>query len=123
MFRPDPLLIIAYNLIRLLIAEAGILHHRLPHQISFKAAADSIRQYRHALSACSAQPQRLRQIITDLLRIIASEAVADRPWRTEPRAVKRRPKPYQRLTQPRQKMRVAKSRRNKGGKRQRTTLT
>lgn len=117
------LFIIAHNLIRLLIAEAGILHHRLPHQISFKAAADSIRQYRHALSSCSGQPQRLRQIITDLLRVIASATVADRPGRTEPRAVKRRPKPYQRLTQARQKMQVAKSRRNKGRKRQQTTLT
>jgi len=117
------LFIIAYNLIRLVIAEAGILYHRLPNQISFKAAADSIRQYRHALSACSDKPQRLQEIIADLLAIIAAATVADRPGRTEPRAVKRRPKPYQRLTQPRQKMEVAKSRRNKGKKRHKTTLT
>lgn len=117
------LFIIAYNLIRLLIAEAGILYHRLPHQISFKAAADSLRQYRHALSACSRQPRRLQQIIADLLAIIASAPVADRPGRVEPRAVKRRPKPYQRLTRPRHEMQVAKSRRNKGRKRQEPTLT
>jgi hypothetical protein len=116
------LFIIAYNLIRILIAEAGILHHRLPHQISFKASADSIRQYRHALSVCSGQPRRLQQIVDDLMGI-ASAPVADRPGRVEPRAVKRRPKPYQRLTRPRYAMQVSKSRRNKGKKRLKPALS
>src|SRR5690625_1074979 len=117
------LFLIAYNLIRLLIARSGLQHQRLPHQISFKAAADSIRQYRTALSARSGRPRQLQKIIGELLRVIASAMIANRSGRAEPRAVKRRPKNYQRLTRPRHEMQIAKSRRNKGKKHQQTTLT
>ena len=47
-------------------------------------------------------PQR-RRLWADRLRILAGDLVPDRPGRTEPRAVKRRPKTFPRLTQPRRK--------------------
>jgi hypothetical protein len=106
--------VIAYNLLRLLIAQSAILYQYQPHQISFKAAADTLRQYRKAIRACRGRPRKLRHIPKHLLQIIAEDRVADRPSRYEPRAVKRRPKNYQRMTQPRSIMRVSPTRRNKG---------
>ena len=46
-------------------------------------------------------PRKLKEVQNDLLCIIADITVAARPGRTEPRAKKRRPKPYQNLTRPR----------------------
>ena len=105
---------IAYNLLSLLTVQSATLYHLQPHQISFKATADTLRHYRKALFACLGQPGKLAHIIDDLLQIIAHEHVANRPDRLEPRAVKLRPKNYQRMTRPRRLMLVATSRRNKG---------
>jgi hypothetical protein len=45
--------------------------------------------------------KKQNQLIARLLEIIAQDLVPDRPGRREPRAVKRRPKPYQKLNRPR----------------------
>jgi hypothetical protein len=42
--------------------------------------------------------------MTDRLEIIARDQVPERPGRRAPRAVKRRPKPYQLLNRPRHRM-------------------
>lgn len=114
---------IAYNLLRLLMAQSAIAYHLQPYQISFKATADSLREFRSALRTCLGQPGRTTYIIEQLLLVIARERVADRPDRVEPRAVKLRPKNYQRLTRPRKSMQVATSRRNKGQYRPEPALT
>ena len=54
-----------------------------------------------------------RQARCALLQTIAADPVPLRPNRVEPRARKRRPKPYQWLTRPRRRMRVSASRRQK----------
>ncbi len=51
--------------------------------------------------------------ISELLRCIGTDPIPVRPNRSEPRAVKRRPKGYQYLTAPRKQMVVASSRRLK----------
>jgi hypothetical protein len=51
-------------------------------------------------------PARIAADLPRLLGLIGQKRVGDRPDRYEPRAVKRRPKPYPRLTMPR---RVARS--------------
>ena len=117
------LFIIAYNLLRMLIAESAIVFDYHPHQISFKAAADTLRQYRKAFRTCRASPRKLKRILGHLLRIIAQARVADRPNRYEPRMLKRRPKPYQRMTKPRSIARVSPSRRYKGKKPLKPALT
>lgn len=104
---------IAYNLLRLLMADAARLSSRQPYQISFKGAADTLRHYKSALWLVRKRPRKQKEVRNDLLIIIAEIKVANRPGRTEPRAKKRRPKPYQLLTRPRSEMRVAESRRNK----------
>jgi len=47
------------------------------------------------------QPRKLARCQADLLEAIASVQNPLRPWRNEPRAIKRRPKSYQLLTRPR----------------------
>jgi len=51
-------------------------------------------------------PSRFPSIYAELIQLIASEIVPYRPGRSEPRALKRRPKPYSFLTKPRHKMYV-----------------
>ncbi len=87
--------LLAYNLIRLLMAQAAYLADLLPRQLSFKYTLQlwiSWRQFNHEYN-----DERLRQ----LLILIAHKQVGNRPGRIEPRAVKRRPKPYPLLTKTR----------------------
>lgn len=93
--------LLAYNLIRLLMAQAALQADVLPRQLSFK----------HTLQMWVAWSQR--QFLSEsgedtatLFALIAQIRVADRPGRAEPRAVKRRPKPYPRLDKPRRKARM-----------------
>ncbi len=51
-----------------------------------------------------------RIIYESILLAVAADPVPHRPDRSEPRAVKRRPKVYQLLTQPRRQMVVSASR-------------
>jgi hypothetical protein len=93
--------LLAYNLIRLLMAEAALQAEVLPRQLSFK----------HTLQIWAAWSQRQflsgsGEDTATLFVLIAQIRVADRPGRVEPRAVKRRPKPYPRLDKPRRKARM-----------------
>lgn len=92
--------LLAYNLIRLLMAEAALQAGVLPRQLSFK----------HTLQVWVAWSQRqflseAKEDTAGLFILIAQIQVGDRPGRVEPRAVKRRPKPYPRLNVPRRKAR------------------
>ncbi len=44
-------------------------------------------------------------MIADFYESVGRELIEERPDRVEPRCVKRRPKPYQNMTAPREKMR------------------
>ncbi len=59
----------------------------------------SVEQFRSTLA--NATERELALIYDTLLDIIASHRIGERPGRTEPRQVKRRPKPYKRMTTPR----------------------
>ena len=88
--------LLAYNLIRMMMAQAARHTHRLPHQLSFK----------HTVQICIALPHHRNLLLDDderyaLFDLIAQQRVGDRPDRIEPRALKRRPKAYPLLTQPR----------------------
>jgi hypothetical protein len=48
--------------------------------------------------------KKQEQLMVALLEIIAPDQVPARPGHREPRAVKRRPKPYQLLNRPRHRM-------------------
>jgi len=94
---------IAYNLIRVLMAEAGALYEVPMERLSFKGTVDAMRQFSLAMAQARSRKKQ-RQLMADLLEIIAWDQVPERPGRREPRAVKRRPKPYQLLNRPRHQM-------------------
>jgi DDE family transposase len=91
--------LLAYNLIRGVIAEAAEAHHKLPRRVSFKGAMQTMAAFGDALRyAPSSQWQRLWD---EMLEAISRHKVGDRPDRVEPRANKRRPKNECFLTVPR----------------------
>ena len=96
--------LIAYNVIRMLMVEAAQKAEKTPRQISFKATIQALRQWEPLLNRSGLKKQERNRLITALYHAIATNIVAERPGRQEPRCVKRRPKNYQRLTAPRHKM-------------------
>lgn len=94
--------LVAHNLVRCVMAEAVAQHQVALERVSFKGSVDALRQFSDALGRARNRKQR-RRLWADLLRILAGDLVPDRPGRTEPRAVKRRPKPFPLLTKPRHK--------------------
>jgi hypothetical protein len=74
-----------------------------PRAISFKGAKQTLMALAPKVEA--ARPEQRVELVAALLKAVAYHRVGNRPGRWEPRARKRRPKPGQRLTQPR---RVAK---------------
>ena len=94
---------IAYNFIRCLMVEAGLVNDVELDRISFKGSVDSVRQFSLAIAQARSKKKQ-NHLIVQLLEAIAGDQVPDRPDRLEPRAVKRRPKPYQLLNRPRQVM-------------------
>jgi hypothetical protein len=91
---------VAYNLIRAVAAEAGALYQVPLERISFKGTVDASRQFSLAIAQAPSQKKR-QELVNRLLVSIASDQVPDRPGRCEPRAVKRRPKPFPLLNKPR----------------------
>ena len=92
--------LVAHNLIRGLIAEAVTRYPVDLERVSFKGSVDALRQYSDAIAKARNQKMR-HQLWEDLLRNLTRDRVRYRPNRNEPRAVKRRPKPYPLLNQPR----------------------
>jgi hypothetical protein len=97
----------AYNLVRALMLEAAWTHSVALERLSFKGTVDTLRQWTPLMAPTLFAFKRARE---ELLRVIATDQVPNRPNRSEPRARKRRPKSYQLLTQPRHKMVVSPSR-------------
>jgi hypothetical protein len=92
----------AHNLVRCVMAQAAVRHDIELERISFKGSLDAIRQFSNAIDRAPNGKLR-RQLWDDLLRTLARDLVPWRPARREPRAVKRRPKPYPLLNKPRRK--------------------
>ena len=84
------------------MAEAVARHAVELERISFKGTVDALRQYSDALGRAR-NPTMRRELWDDLLWNLARDLVRWRPHRTEPRAVKRRPKPYPLLNRPRRR--------------------
>jgi hypothetical protein len=82
-------------------------------RVSFKGTLDTVRQWQHTIAAQRSGAARA-DALDEMLHLYAADLLPLRPGRSEPRAVKRHPKPYQYLTRPRHQMRVSPSRNNKG---------
>jgi len=92
--------LIAHNLIRCVMAEAAAIYEADLERMSFKGTVDAVRQYSAAIAQARSRKMR-RQLWEDFLINLVQDLVPERLGRREPRAVKRRPKPYPLLNKPR----------------------
>jgi Transposase DDE domain len=90
--------LLAYNLIRGVMAETARGRDFVPRELSFNGARQTVRAFEETHLY---EPTAIAADFPLLLDLISQKRVGDRPDRCEPRAVKRRPKPYHLLTIPR----------------------
>ena len=88
--------LLAYNLVRASIARAAAIKHKLPRQLSFMTAVQQLNQGLSQLMLLAGN--RLGHIVNGLLEAIASIPIGQQKRKPQPRAIKRRPKPYPLLT-------------------------
>jgi hypothetical protein len=100
--------LLAYNLLRTVMAVAAADNGLEPRPVSFQGAEPAVTAFAPKLEA--ARPEARPAWIDALLTVIAYHRVGDRPGRWEPRARKRRPKPGPRLGQPRAGARLPENR-------------
>lgn len=94
--------LLAYNLIRAIIAQAATKHGVDPRSISFKGAIQTLAAFQPVIAIQAEHDSAFRMnLYQQLLDAIAVHRVANRPDRIEPRLRKRRPKPYFHLRKPR----------------------
>lgn len=94
--------LLAYNLIRTIQLEASRQQKVDPLTLSFCATIQHLSNFA-CLLAHAAEEQRAYEY-TQLIYLVSTEKLPFRPNRVEPRAVKRRPKAYPRLTKPRKQL-------------------
>jgi hypothetical protein len=90
--------LLAYNLIRGVMAEAARGRDMQPRELSFNGARQTVRAFEETHLY---EPKEIAADFPLLLDLISQKRVGDRLDRHEPRAIKRRPKPYHLLTIPR----------------------
>lgn len=91
--------LLAYNLLRTVMAVAAKENDIEPRKVSFKGAKQALTAFAPKIEA--ARPEDRAPLIDAMFTTIAYHRVGDRPGRWEPRARKRRPRPGTRLMQPR----------------------
>ena len=94
--------ILAYNLIRTIMAQAATRDGIQPRTISFKGSLQFLEEFQRLIDYQEHRGCAHRMMLYQkLLDSIASQRVADRPDRFEPRLLKRRPKHFAFLRKPR----------------------
>jgi hypothetical protein len=96
--------LLAYNLLRTVMAVAAAESGLEPREVSFAGAKQAVTAFAPKLEA--ARPRDRPALVDAPLAVVAYHRVGDRPGRREPRARKRRPKPGARLHQPRAEARL-----------------
>jgi hypothetical protein len=100
--------LLAYNLLRTVMAVAAAEGGIEPRRVSFTGAKQAVTAFAPKIEA--ARPGDRPALIDALLRVIACHRVGDRPGRWEPRARKRRPKPGARSNQTRAEAKLPENR-------------
>jgi hypothetical protein len=95
--------LLAYNLLRKLIATAAAVHGKQPRQLGFTLACQTVLSSWMLLS--TGQCRDARGLWKRALTRIAANEVANRPGRIEPRVLKRRRHGYPLMQHPRQELR------------------
>lgn len=81
--------LLAYNLIRLMMAQAAVQSACRPRELSFKHSLQLWIAWDHYGRGTHQDDQRRALFV-----LMAQQRVGNRPGRSEPRAIKRRPKPF-----------------------------
>lgn len=93
---------LAYNLIRTIMAQAAVKHSIEPRTISFKGTIQTLKAFQGKIASQGQHNCALRMHFYHvILDITASQRVANRPGRFEPRLIKRRHGKYDLLMKPR----------------------
>ena len=92
------MMIIAYNLLRALMQRSSVEAGLPVWHMSFKGTLDLINASHGNFKTIAGKPLLLRRQREEWLAIAATKTLDIRPFRREPRALKRRPKPFQILT-------------------------
>ena len=94
--------ILAYNLIRTIMAQAATQQGIQPREISFKGTIQTLKAFQPLISLQGHTDTTIRQqLYEQLLAAVATHRVANRPDRFEPRKRKRNPKKAEKMTKPR----------------------
>jgi hypothetical protein len=93
--------LLAYNLVRVRMAQAASLHEQTPRRLSFTAAVKLIHNFAPYLATSKGHEHD--RLEAHLLTAIAHSIADHRPGRQEPRAAKKREQKYPYLTKPRSK--------------------
>jgi hypothetical protein len=101
---------IAYNLIRALMQDIAQSYQIQLSRLSFKGTVDALRQWSELFQTSRVHPDRTQKIRRWFYYSIATDPLNRRPNRSEPRAVKRRPKNFRLMTKPRHEMIVERCR-------------
>ena len=94
--------ILAYNLIRTIMAQAAVKHDIQPRTISFKGALQTLEAFQPLIDFQESRGTSFRvSLYQQMLDSIAIHRVADRPDRYEPRKRKSKPLRFEKMTRPR----------------------
>jgi len=105
---------LGYNVIRIMMAEACQAHQVTPNKMSFKGSVQLLNEFMPRF--CGVKLSKRKDCYRALLSIMVQNKVGSRPGRVEPRAVKRRRKPFPTLNHTRQTERnkIIKNRKGQG---------
>lgn len=95
--------ILAYTLMRSVMATAAVQDGLVPRMRSFTGALQAVNAFGAALLFADVSARAA--LLEALYSTVSAHRVGQRPDRVEPRAVKRRPKPHPLLTIPRDQAR------------------
>jgi len=99
--------VLAYNLIRTVMAQAATIENVEPRSISFKATLQILEAFRPLIAYRShSGADNREELYEQLLGAIAVHRVADRPDRFEPRMTKKGPRGYPSLKRPRKEIKL-----------------
>jgi Transposase DDE domain len=99
--------VLAYNLIRTIMAQAAAKHGVEPRSISFKGTVQTLEAFQPVIAFWEDDADSRRILYEQLLAAVACHRVADRPNRYEPRLKKRHPNHYGYLRKPRKEANFA----------------
>ena len=92
------MMVIAYNLLRVTMQEAAQKAGKKVHEMSVRATQYSLTSSHETFRGVTGKPLLKKRLYDQLLDTCAEHQLEIRPFRQEPRAIKRRPKNYQLLT-------------------------